>query len=73
MADPFFNPLKPVTKKTSSNFAAPSKEQATTGRWMDAGDDYGLGFKNPVGNFGASSYDMGPIPLSCRVINPDEL
>ena len=42
-------------------FRAPTKEQATTGRFMAAGDEYGVGFRQPVGKEKASN--KGPIPM----------
>ena len=46
---PFKDPIAPKERKTSPNFAAPTKDEATTGRYMCAGDHYGVGFRTPVG------------------------
>lgn len=67
----FKNPIDPKMRKTSSNFKAPTKENATTGRFMDAGDNYGVGFKNPVGKDNASS--NGPIPMKSFCMDPNEM
>ena len=56
------DPLKPKARAASKNFAAPTRDEATTGRFMQAGDYYGIGHKNPVGNEKASGLKSGPIP-----------
>lgn len=67
----FHDPIAPKERKTSKNFVAPTKEEATTGRFMQAGDDYGVGFRNPVSKFEASN--KGPIPYGCKRVDPDEV
>lgn len=67
------NNIEPRERKSSKTFQAPSKEKATTGRFMDAGDNYGVGFRNPVGKEQASHIEDGPIPFGCYRVNPDEL
>lgn len=59
--------------KTSQNFVAPTKEKATTGRFMSAGDDYGVGHRTPIGGFKASGIMSGPIPMKSKRMNPDEI
>ena len=59
----FHDPIAPSERKTSSNFAAPTKEGATTGRWMNAGDNYGSGYRTPVGKEKAKGLSSGPIPM----------
>jgi hypothetical protein len=54
------DPIKAKMRVSSEDFIAPTKEEATTGRFMNAGDYYGTGFRNPVGKFSASN--KGPIP-----------
>ena len=71
--DPFKQPLAPKEKKSSKNFAAPSKEQATTGRFMPAGTNYGVGFKQPVGRMRASPMQDGPIPQKSKRISPESV
>ena len=46
----FENPIAPKMKKASKTFAAPSKEAATTGAFMAAGDYYGTGFRQKMGS-----------------------
>jgi hypothetical protein len=72
MADPFKNPLSPRERQTSSTFAAPTKEQATTGRWMQAGDNYGVGYRTPIGKERASDMSSGPIPQKSKCMNPED-
>ena len=55
----------------SKTFAAPTKEQATTGMFMSAGDDYGVGFKQPVGKTVASKGSA--IPMESKCIDPNAL
>jgi len=69
--DPFKNPLAPKTKKSSRTFAAPSKEQATTGLFMPPGDDYGVGFRVKVGTEKVTPYTSGPIPLKSKCMDPN--
>ncbi len=56
----FKDPIAYSKRSTSKSFVAPTKEQATTGRFMDAGDYYGVGHKQPVGTEKMS--DKSPIP-----------
>jgi hypothetical protein len=70
---PFKDPIAVKSRTTSKDFVAPTKEQATTGRFMQAGDDYGVGHRTPVGTFKASSIESGPIPFGCKALNPDEI
>ncbi len=69
----FKNPIEPKERKTSKDFKAPTKEGATTGRFMSAGDDYGIGFINPVGKEKASGMESGPIPMKSKCLNPDDI
>lgn len=57
------DPIAYKSRMCSKEFAAPRKEQATTGTYMSGGDSYGVGFKTPVGSFKAKSIDKGPIPM----------
>lgn len=59
---PFKDPIKPKVRLSDRSFVAPTKEQATTGSFMSAGDYYGVGFRQPVGKEKASSIENGPIP-----------
>lgn len=67
------NPIAPRKRDATYDFAAPTKEEATTGRFMCAGDNYGVGFRNPVGKEEASHIMDGPIPFGCERVNPNDL
>ena len=69
----FKDPIKPQFRKAEKEFAAPTKEQATTGRAFWAGDRYGVGFKTPVGKMKASGIMSGPIPMKTKCVDPDEV
>ena len=58
----FANPIAVKERKASKTFAAPSKEQATTGRFMQAGDDYGVGHRQPVGHAENPKQDVAVLP-----------
>jgi hypothetical protein len=66
------NPIKPKVRITSKGFVAPSKAQATTGKFMDAGDNYGSGFRVNVGKEKATSIKDGPIPFGCEKFNASD-
>lgn len=75
MSDPFKNPLTPKQKvngKRPWSYAAPTKDQATSGN-LPLGDYYGVGHKTPVGTETASSYESGPIPLKSKCIDPRDM
>jgi hypothetical protein len=71
MKDPFKNPLAPKERMSSKTFAAPTKEQATTGMFMPAGDNYGVGFKQPLGKLKASKGSA--VPMESKCIDPNSL
>ena len=56
----FSDPIAPTQRKSSKNFKAPTKEEATTGDYMAAGDNYGTGFRAKVGTTRHSA--TSPIP-----------
>ena len=62
----FADPTKVSERKSSKGFAAPTKEQATTGRYMAAGDDYGVGRKQPVGREGNPKSDAAVLPKKSK-------
>lgn len=62
----FKDPIRPKVRVTSRDFVAPTKEQATTGEFMRAGDYHGVGFRQPVGKEKASSLKDGPIPQDSK-------
>ena len=70
---PFKDPIAPRQKKSSYDFVAPNKEQATTGRFMPPGDDYGIGFRTPVGKEKARGMASGPIPQKSKCVDPNEI
>ena len=69
----FKNPIAPESRKADSTFEAPTKGNATTGKFMRAGDDYGCGYKTPVGSLKTKSIKEGPIPFGCKAYDPNEL
>jgi len=72
---PFKNPIEPRERKSSEWFAAPTKEGATTGRFpgqMTAcGDNYGVGFNQPVGKEKASNVSSGPLSVKTQCFRCD--
>lgn len=66
----FKDPIKPKYRKSSKNFIAPRKEQATTGTWMTPGDDYGVGFRVPVGKERVSS--VSAVPMESKMFRQEE-
>lgn len=73
MKNPFKNPMAPKARKVSREFAAPTKDQATTGSFMRPGDSYGVGFKTPVGKVKAASKGENPILQESMTIEVDEM
>lgn len=71
MSDPYKGHIPPKERKASKAFAAPTKESATTGRYMSAGDDYGVGYRTPVGKESARSLSSGVIPQETKCIDPN--
>jgi len=67
----FKNRIAPKERKAGKAFVAPTKEQATTGLFLHAGDNYGSGYTQPVGTHKASS--KGPIPMQCQCFSVDEM
>lgn len=66
------DPIAYKDRMADIEFANPRKERATTGRFMPAGDEYGSGFRNPIGKMEARSIEQGPIPFGCSAFHPDE-
>lgn len=70
----FKDPTAPKQKKHGAmpwSFKAPSKDQAVSGS-LSAGDDYGVGHRNPVGKEKASM-SSSPIPMNTRCFNPKDV
>lgn len=53
-------------------FNAPTKDVAHSG-CLSAGNDYGVGIRQPVGTFKASGVESGPIPQQPKSFSPDEI
>lgn len=53
-------------------FKGPTKEQATTGRFMEMGDDYGVGFRTPLGKETARPITQGSIPQKSHAYIPED-
>lgn len=53
-------------------FKAPSYDNRTSCS-MSAGNDYGIGFRTPVGKEVAGSIETGPIPQKAYAFSPDEI
>jgi hypothetical protein len=73
MSDPFKSKIPPTEKRSAKDFVAPSKEDATTGRYMQAGDYYGVGYRNPCGKDKASGLESGAIPQKTECRDPNEI
>lgn len=71
MKKTFKDPIAYTERKSSMFGKAPTKEQATTGRFMDMGDTYGVGFRQPVGKEKASDA-ANPIPQRAECFLPDQ-
>lgn len=67
----FKDPIAYTKRSTSETFVAPTKEGATTGRYMDAGDNYGVGHRQPVGSEKVS--EVSPIPQKAFCFDPKEV
>lgn len=75
MKKPFKDPIAPKEKKNGIypwDYAAPTKDQAHSG-FLSAGNNYGVGFKTPVGKEKARSIKEGPIPQSSKCFSPNEV
>lgn len=59
----FNDPIAPRMVKKPPNFAAPSKEEMYTDPRFQSGNNYGVGFRNPVGKEKASGASV--VPLGC--------
>lgn len=68
--NPFHDPIGIKTRDTSLFGKMPTKEEATTGRFMPMGADYGIGHTNPIGKDSASAANC-PIPEKAMAFEPD--
>ena len=68
----------PLAVKKKSNgkwpwgYNAPTKDQAHSG-YLSAGDDYGIGRRQPVGTKKVTGVASGPIPQKASCFSPDEI
>ena len=69
----FKHTLDRKERKVSRNFASPTRDQLSTGKWMAGGDSHGVGFRTPVGKEKCSSIEKGPIPMKSMCIDPNEV
>jgi hypothetical protein len=53
-------------------FKAPSYDNRTSCS-VSAGDDYGIGHRQPIGKEKASPMTSGPIPQSAHAFSPDKI
>lgn len=54
--------LDPKVRMCSKEFTSPDHDQALYSGYMAPGDVFGVGHRQPVGKFKASSIENGPIP-----------
>lgn len=73
MKNPFPDPIRVKEKKASMAFVAPSKDQATSSPFMSPGDYYGVGHRTPVGKERATPYSSGPVPMTSKCFDPNEI
>ena len=66
----FKDALAVKERKASANFAAPTKERATTGYFMRAGDDYGVGHRQPISGEGSKE---SPIPQKSMCFSAEDV
>lgn len=71
LADPIA-PREKVDGTYPWSFNAPTKDQAHSG-CLSAGNNYGIGFRTPVGKEKAAPMDSGPIPQSSKCFSPNEI
>jgi len=67
--------ISPKQKKAGNfpfDFKAPSYDNRTSCS-ISAGDDYGVGYRQPIGSKKGADYDAGPIPLNSRSFNAQQL
>ena len=75
MKKPFHDPIAPKQKVDGDypfEFKAPSYDNRTSCS-MRAGDDYGVGFRTPVGKEKAAPITAGPIPQKAKAFSPKDV
>lgn len=71
----FKNPISPSKREDGAypfEFKAPTYDNRTSCS-ISAGNDYGVGFRTPVGSFKPRPIDQGPIPQEAKAFNPYEI
>ena len=72
---PFKDPIAPRKKENGVkewSFKAPAYDNRTSCS-IPGGNDYGVGFRTPVGKETAASIKSGPIPQEAKCFSPDEI
>jgi len=75
MKNPFKNPIKPTKKedgKKEWSFKSPSYDNRTSCS-IPGGDNYGIGFRTPVGKESCGSMQSGPIPQKAMCFKPESV
>lgn len=75
MKKPFHDPIAPKGKHDGAypfDFKAPSYDNRTSCS-IRAGDDYGVGFTQPIGKETARAITAGPIPQKAKCFSPDDV
>jgi len=67
--NPYPDPIAYKDRESSYEGNKPTKEQATTGRFMQMGDDYGVGYRTPLGKEEARPINQGPIRFGKQMDN----
>lgn len=66
------DPKKKINGTWPWTFNAPTKDVSHSG-CLSAGNDYGVGVRQPVGKMKASGLDESPIPQSPKTFSVDEV
>jgi len=61
-----------INGKEEWSFHAPSYDNRTSNS-IPAGNDYGVGHRQPTGTFKCSSMESGPIPQKAHCFSPNEI
>lgn len=71
----FKDPISPSKREDGKypfEFKAPTYDNRTSCS-ISAGNDYGVGFKTPVGTFKPRNIDQGPIVQNSKAFSPYEI
>lgn len=69
----FENPIEPTKRQMEFPFQAPTRDKVSTGYFMSPGDNYGVGFRQPVGKEGNPSQMAKTLPMKSKCFSPDEI